>query len=81
MVESIECIGPELQSDPLLDAEVLQSRQIDVVEVRSPCVVTSSVADGIQARIGELLTKRLSRIEDHTVRTTCEADSMRVELR
>ena len=62
MVEGVERIGPELQLVPFADGEVLHRRNIAIEEVRTPSVVTSSIANGVQTRIGKPVAKGLSLV-------------------
>jgi len=45
-VERVEDIGAELELEPLLDGDVLDNRQIDILEVWSVEFVSSEVALG-----------------------------------
>ena len=80
VVECIESIASELQRDSFFDGEVLESRYIDIVEIRPPGVVTPAIADVIETRIGERTTECLGLIEDHsTIGTTRVAGCMGLE--
>ena len=53
MVENVECLRAEFESDPLREAEVLEESHVEISSTRVPQNVTASIAKGQAARGGE----------------------------